>query len=468
MTISVRTPRAAAHAAPVRGRRARFDAGVRLATGSALWLSLLLVSYWWVAGRGIQDLGSWDSALLSTGRLTGLVASVLLLAQVLLMARLPVLEHAYGQDRLAHLHRLIGFTSFNLMLAHILLIIWGYAGGSLPQLPITTWRMTLDYPAMLIAVAGSLCLVMVVVTSLRAARARLRYESWHLLHLYAYLGVGLALPHQLWTGQEFLASTARTVFWWTAWAAAAAAILIFRVGLPIWRNLRHRVHVTDVVLEDDGIISVHLGGHNLHRLRVEAGQFFVWRFLAGDGRSRGNPYSLSAAPDGDTLRITVKDLGEQSGRLRNLKPGTRVIFEGPFGRLSDRVRTRDRVALIGSGVGVTPLLALAQGLDYADGDAVMLHRFRDRPLMQHEFDQLATDRGLELLWLPGARRSDDSWLGPHAGRADDLTSLTFWVPDIADRDTYVCGPPAWTAQVVRTLDEAGLSPDQIHIESFSW
>ena len=43
---------------------------------------------------------------------------------------------------------------------------------------------------------------MVVVTSVQAARQQLRYESWHLLHLYAYLGVGLALPHQLWTGQE--------------------------------------------------------------------------------------------------------------------------------------------------------------------------------------------------------------------------------------------------------------------------
>ena len=61
--------------------------------------------------------------------------------------------------------------------------------------------------------AGTVCLVMVVVTSVRAARSRLRYESWHLLHLYAYLGVGLALPHQLWTGQEFLASPAATVFW---------------------------------------------------------------------------------------------------------------------------------------------------------------------------------------------------------------------------------------------------------------
>ena len=66
----------------------------------------------------------------SVGRLTGLVASVLLLAQVVLMARVPLLERAFGQDRLARIHRLVGFTSFNLMLAHVVLITWGYALGS--------------------------------------------------------------------------------------------------------------------------------------------------------------------------------------------------------------------------------------------------------------------------------------------------------------------------------------------------
>ena len=466
-TMTAGARRSASTYAP-RGRRARRDAAVRLGAVSALWLSLLLVTYWWVTGGGVQDLRGWDSALLSTGRLTGLVASVLLLAQVLLMARIPVLEHAYGQDRLAHLHRLVGFTSFNLMLAHIVLIIWGYAGGTIPQVPAETRRMTIDDPGMLLAVAGSICLVMVVVTSIRAARARLRYESWHLMHLYAYLGVGLALPHQLWTGQEFLASTASTVFWWGAWAAAALAIVVFRTALPLQRSLTHRVRVAHVVAESHDVVSVHLTGRALDRLHAEAGQFFVWRFLAGDGRTRGNPYSLSAAPTNDTLRITVKDLGAESARLRTLAPGTRVLIEGPYGRLGDRARTRDKLAFIGAGVGITPLRALAEGLDYRPGEAVLLQRYRDEPLMSDELQDLATRRGLELLWLPGRRRSQDSWLGPHAGAADDRTSLAFWAPDITERDVYVCGPTAWTDQVLRSLAAVGVPPEQIHLETFSW
>ncbi|MFL6060116.1 MAG: ferric reductase-like transmembrane domain-containing protein, partial [Marmoricola sp.] len=324
MTAIAATPRAR----PVPPARARWDAGVRLVAGLLLWGALLLVTFWWVTGGGIKDLGGLASGLTSAGRLTGLASSVLLLGQVLLMARVPALEAAYGQDRLAHLHRLLGFTSFNLMLAHVGLITWGYAAGDLGAVPGTFWNLTVGYPGMLLALAGSLCLVMVVVTSIRAARRRLRYESWHLLHLYAYLGVGLALPHQLWTGQELTSSTGRTVFWWTAWAAAAAALLLWRVARPVVRNLRHDLRVVTVLPEGPGVVSVYLSGRRLDRLRAEPGQFFLWRFLGRPGWSRANPYSLSAAPDGRSLRITVQAVGDGSASLGTLRPGTRVLVEG--------------------------------------------------------------------------------------------------------------------------------------------
>lgn len=337
MTAVLPTARVATPRPPV-AIRDRRDAAVRLGALGLLWLSLLLVTYWWVAAGGVQDLTTWTGALTSTGRITGLVASVLLLAQVLLMARLPLLEKAFGQDRLARQHRLVGFTSFNLMLAHVGLITWGYAAGSLAATPATLWSLTVDYPGMLLAVAGTLCLALVAVTSIHAARGRLRYESWHLLHLYAYLGVGLALPHQLWTGQEFLTSRGATIFWWTAWAAAAGAILVWRVALPLWRSVRHRLRVTSVRDEGDGVVSVYLTGRRLDLLGAEAGQFFQWRFLAGPGWTRAHPYSLSAAPDGRSLRISVKALGDGSAELAAVRSGTRVLAEGPYGRLSARPR----------------------------------------------------------------------------------------------------------------------------------
>jgi predicted ferric reductase len=450
-------------------RSATTDAAVRAGAGALAVGSLLFVTWLWIAGGGVGDLTGWATGLTSLGRLTGLVASDLLLVQVLLMARIPVLERAVGQDRLAQLHRLVGFTSFNLMVAHIGLITWGYAAGRISAVPGMFWDLTVTYPGMLLALAGTLCLVMVVVTSVRAARAKLRYESWHLLHLYAYLGVGLALPHQLWTGQEFLTSTAATVFWWALWAAAVAAIVIWRVALPVSRSLRHGLRVTSVVPEDDDVVSVYVTGRRLDRLPVTSGQFLTWRFLSGPGWTRAHPYSLSAAPDGRSLRITVKDLGDGSALARSLRPGTRVVIEGPYGRLTERPRTRAKVAFIGAGVGVTPLRALAEDLPYAPGDAVLLQRGTARPLFARELAVLTRERGLEVVWLPGHRRAAGSWLGHGVpSSAGDLALLCGWVPDIAERDVYVCGPQAWTDSVRATLTAAGLPAAQLHVENFAW
>lgn len=450
------------------GRLARRDAATRLALVAAGWLAMLLPTYWWASDGGIQALGSWTDALMSLGRLTGLVGSALLLVQVLLMARVPLIERAYGQDRLVRIHRVVGLASFDLIVLHVVLITWGYAAGRLVSTPATLWDLTWHYPAMLLAVAGTLLLVLVVVTSLRAARRRLRYESWHLLHLYGYLGAGLALPHQLWTGQEFLDRPRATNLWWAAWALVAAAVIVFRLLVPVVRNVRHGLRVAGVVPEGPGIVSVHLAGRRLGRLRAEPGQYLTWRFLGREGWSRANPFSLSAAPDGRMLRITVQAGGDGSTSVAALRPGQRVLVEGPFGRLTPRARTRRKVALIGAGVGVAPLRALAEGLAYTPGEVVLLQRYRDQPLFAGELARLRETRGLSLVALAGRRRAPDSWVGDGYDGYTDAQVLLGWVPDLVERDVYVCGPPAWTAAVRRAAGAAGLPKEQWHEEAFGW
>jgi predicted ferric reductase len=447
--------------------RARTDLVVRTATGLLLWAGLLLITYWWVVGGGVTDLAGWATGLTSAGRVTGLWSAQLLLVQVLLMSRLPPLEHAFGRDRLARIHRVIGFASFDLMLIHIAAIIAGYAGARWSAVPSTTWQLVTGYAGVLLSVAGTVCLVMVVLTSIKKARGKLRYESWHLLHLYAYLGVGLALPHQLWTGQEFLSSPGRTVYWWSLWIAAAGAVLVWRVGVPLVRSLRSGLRVTSVVRESSDVVSVYLTGRRIDRLPVQAGQFLNLRFLDGPGWTRANPFSLSAAPDGRSLRVTAKAFGDGSARLAHLRQGTRVLFEGPYGRLSSRVRSRRKILLAGAGVGITPLRALAEGLDYAPGEAVLLHRYSDEPLFVRELQVLAEEKGLRLLPLAGRRPVPGSVLGPAAG-VDEVAALTHWVPDVAERDVFLCGPTSWTTGFQDLLLAAGVPRDHIHTESFGW
>jgi predicted ferric reductase len=434
--------------------------------GATATSTLLVVVALWVHNRGLQQLSGVASAMTSVGRLAGLVSADLLLVQVLLMARMPWIERTYGQDRLARWHRLVGFTSFNLMLAHITLITIGYAGAGHLNVVAQAWQLVATYPGMLLATAGTAALVLVVVTSVRAARRRLRYESWHLLHLYAYLGVGLALPHELWTGADFVSSSVARAYWWTAYGAVAASVLVFRIGQPAWRSLYHRVEVDRVVGEGPGVVSVHLRGRHLDQLPVRAGQFFLWRFLDGPGWSRAHPYSLSAAPRRNQLRITVKALGDGSARLAALRPGTKVIIEGPYGQLVAARRRAPGVTLLACGIGITPLRALLDELP--PRQTVLLYRARSEAdlIFRAELEQFAARRGMRVWYLVGPRSGRRSWLP--AGYPADDQALRDLVPDIARRDVYLCGPDDWMDVAHSAARRAGVPDEHIHLERFTW
>ena len=473
MTTTATSRRAASAQAGTRPTR-RLSASTPARTdavGVVAGLTLLIVTALWVAGGGLQQIlaggaGAWSSL----GRITGLLSADLLLLQVLLMARIPAAERAFGQDRLARWHRWTGFTSFHLMLAHIVLITIGYAGAARTGLLAELWDMIVTFPGMLLATAGTVALIMVVVTSMRAARRRLRYESWHLLHLYAYLGVGLALPHQLWTGTDFAASGVATAYWWTLWALAAAAVLAYRIGVPAWRTLRHGLVVSHVVTEAPGLTSVYLTGRHLDQMPVRAGQFFQWRFLDGPGWSRSHPYSLSATPHGDFLRITVKDLGDGSRRVAALRPGTRVLVEGPYGKLTGETYQGGPVVLLGCGIGITPLLSLLGDLAYRPGDATVVYRARSEQdvAFRRELDWFAEHRGVRVAYLYGPRAEQPSWLPAGLGRFGDAEALRRIAPYVSGAQVYVCGPDEWTEAARAAALAAGVERERVHTELFAW
>ena len=216
-----------------------------------------------------------------------------------------------------------------------------------------------------------------------------------------------------------------------------------------------------VVEEAPGVVSVEIGGVALDRLQARAGQFFSWRFLTRDRWWEAHPFSLSAAPDGRRLRITVKGVGDYTTRLRAIAPGTRVIAEGPFGTFTTAARRSPRVALIAGGIGITPIRALLEDMPGRPGDITVVYRVL-RPedvVLRAELDELALRRGAELHYIVGDHR-EAALLSP-----EHLQRL---IPDIAARDVYVCGPPAMTEATRASLSRSGVPPRQIVIERFAY
>jgi predicted ferric reductase len=342
-------------------------------------------------------------------------------------------------------------------------ILWGYSITAHTGLVSEANTLVMTYPDVMAATVAGFLLLGVGIVSARAARRRLRYETWYYLHFYTYLAVALAFSHQFSTGAEFVDNQAARVVWAAMYAAVAAAILWYRFVTPIRQAARHQMRVRSVRRESPDVISVVIGGRHLDELRAESGQFFRWRFLCRGLWWTSSPYSLSAGPRPDAMRITVKDLGDHSRALSRLKRGTRVVAEGPYGAVTGAVVRRRKVLLIGGGIGVTPLRALFETLPAAPGDLTFVYR-ASRPediVFRPELEAIARDRGANLQFVIGRRAE----LGqdPLSARA-----LVANIPDLKHHEVFLCGPDGMAGSVTTALRAAGVPRGQIHYESFEF
>jgi predicted ferric reductase len=395
------------------------------------------------------------------GQFLGLHLALVMALQLVLVARLPFLDRRIGMDRLTSWHRWTGFTLFWLVLLHPTFILLGYSRLDRISFPREFLNLAQHQLPVLFGMIAAGLVIIVGIVSIRFARRRLQYETWHTIHFMLYAVIVLAILHQLSEGSSFKTSALAQLYWWGVWAFAIVSLIVGRFVLPLVRNARHQLRVAAVVSESDNVVSVYVTGRRLGQLQAAAGQFFIWRFLGYHQWWQANPFSLSAAPDGASLRLTAKASGKTSASLRNLPIGTRVFAEGPYGAFTSLQRTRESTLLIAGGVGITPIRALLEELS---GPIVVLyrvHRMADAVLLD-ELKALATMRGAQLHLLTG--RTGE---GSPPNNPFDPHSLATLVPDITERDVFVCGPAAMTAAVVHSLRALNVPKSQVHDERFS-
>jgi predicted ferric reductase len=422
-----------------------------------------LIAALWIRHGGIAAAGAPGGIATAAGQLTGLFGTYAVLLELLLMGRLPWLERYVGLDRLAIWHRWNGVLAVTLLVAHTILITVGYAASD----RFTLWAQTRDfvsnYADVLMAFVALGLLVVVGVTSARAARRRLHRETWYFVHLYAYLAVALGFAHQLAVGNDFVTDPAARAWWVALYLVVVAIIVTWRVLLP-WRfNARHQLKVKNVVHEAPGVVTINIAGRRLKEIGAEAGQFFLWRFMTRGGWWKTHPFSLSAAPTSTGLRITVKDLGDTTHELQSIRRGTPVFAEGPFGSFTAHRRTSRSALFIAGGIGITPIRAMLDNVP-RDARCTLLYRVNRNEdiVFAKELDDMATRNGVEVHYLVGTDIGDD--------QSDQLgiPAIARLVPDVRERDCFVCGPPALIDAVCRRLRVLGVPDSSVNFERFQF
>lgn len=422
-----------------------------------------MLTLWWLqtpAAR-VQNL---SEELIMGAQLTGLLGGYLLLIEVALMARLPWLERRIG-SWLASLHRYLGGYLMMLLTMHVVFVLAGYSLSLGKPVNAVLLGILQTYPDVLIATVAYLLLLSLGLSSIRKIRRKLGYERWHAIHLVAYPAGVLAFFHEIAMGAQFTRNMVARDTWTLINVAVLAAVLYHRFYLPFRRHLKHRLRISHIVAEAPDTISIYITGIDIDQLNAQGGQYFRWRFLARGCWYQTHPFSLSAHPTENTLRLTVKGVGAYTRRLkRRLRPGQRVLADGPYGAFTAFLRRRRRVLLIGGGVGVTPLRAIAETLGGNERDVI----FAQRASTEHELlmvDELRRmQRQGKLTFLPILGRRGKT------AREDPMhpTRLRAAIPDLREREVFICGSPGMVAATIKTLRRAGVQRRYIHTELFDF
>ena len=171
------------------------------------------------------------------------------------------------------------------------------------------------------------------------------------------------------------------------------------------------------------------------------------------------------------MRVTISNLGGGTRAIhKHVRKGTRVMVDGPYGIFTANRRLFKDVTLIAAGVGITPIRSLVEELPAGKGDLTVIYRgdsLDNMPFVE-ELKQFQQSKGINLHLSVGKRAFKSSWLSADTSTNDNTKDLLRMAPNVVVSDVYVCGPAGWSRAVEKTLLDAGVSKEQIHIEEFAW
>lgn len=419
--------------------------------------AIIGIWYWGTSGALLREGGA--SAVIAVGRLCGLVAEYFILTQLVLVGRLRVVEPLYGHDKLNDVHRFFGKCIAIVLLAHPTFLALGYSMlGDAPFLS-QVWDFLMNWDGVLKAFTALFLIGAIVAVSLVIVRKRLRYETWYSVHLFTYLAIWLAFEHQTETAD--VSAGAALGYWLTLNYAVFGLLVLYRFARPIYLFWKHRFSIERVVAETPAVTSIYVSGRKMDRFAFEPGQFANWTFLS-KGMWNTHPFSFSAAPNGESLRVSVKSVGDFTARVRALKPGTKVVVDGPLGAFTAKKAETGKYLFIAGGIGITPIRSMIERLAREGKDLVLLYGNRTVAdiALRSELERMAPEKVTHVL-------SDEVRDGYESGRIDE-EMIRRLVPDFDSRDAYVCGPPPMMDGVTAALMSLGVPKRRIHFERFSY
>jgi predicted ferric reductase len=381
-----------------------------------------------------------------------------------LTARFRYVTEPWGEDVIYHFHRQISLVAVALVVAHpIILFIARPELLSLLNSITAPWRARF-------AALSTYSLLALVATAVWRTKLRLRYETWHLLHMVlAVAALAAGVLHMV--GWSFYLDDPWKRALWIALTILSFGLLSYvRIVKPLFL-LRRPYRISEVRKErgDTFTLVMQPDGHS--GLRFRSGQFGWLTVWGSPFKISAHPFSFSssaAAVDG-RVAMSIRKLGDFTSQIHDVPVGRRVYIDGPYGAFT-LGNPADLHVLVAGGVGITPMISMIRTLA-DEGDkrpVILLYGSKTWEEITFREELEALKERLDLTVVHVLENPPEGWTGERGF----ITAAVFkrHLPlGYADHEYFICGPGVMMDAIERALgDELKVPISKYHSERYSF
>jgi predicted ferric reductase len=415
-----------------------------ISTGLLIILFTLPPILFWL-NQDLQRFSNFTQTFRSLGQLTALIGISLFSLTLFLQTKLKLFDSLFNGLNRAYLsHHTIGAIAFILLLFHPLLLAIRY----IPISVVTASNFllpTLNQYSMWLGILSLLIMMLLIILTFFVS---LRYNRWKLSHKFMAVAFILGFFHLITINSDVSVNPALRVNIILVGLIGFASLFYNQIYSHF--SKKYEYLIKEIKLLNPSVCEIILEPIS-RRMSFAPGQFAYFKFYSNSISKEEHPFSMASSPNEKEIKVIIKNLGDYTSKLKNLKIGDEVRIHGPFGKFLQS-NTQKQVWIAG-GIGITPFLSKA--LCLSNEQIHLFYSAKDKAEAVY-LEELGQVSNLHLIpWLA----NEKGWL--------TAQKIKEQIGELIDKEFFICGPPVMMKSLRSQLNEIGIKDNKIHTEEFS-
>ncbi len=416
-------------------------------------LSIIPIIIWSFMTPIVPRFADLNSITTSIGQILGLVGMTLFSINLILAGKFKFLDKYFnGLDKVYANHGRVGAISFSMLLFHPLFLVVKYLVISTKQAAMFFVPFT-DTPI----TWGILSLLLMIILISFTFYIKLKYNIWKFSHKFMVIAFFFGVIHTLTISSDISRNHLLSSYiFLLAFIGLVVSIRQAFLSKFVVKKLMYKVKNLRQLNLD--ILEVEMEPV-VKSMKFTPGQFAFFSFKSNNVSSESHPFSLSSSNLDNNLKITVKNLGDYTSRLSNLKQGDEVLVDGPYGNFSYKNVSRKNQIWIAGGIGITPFYSMVQSLeDEYRVDFYYSVKSQEEAVYLNELQTTSVNNSNFKFNLWNANERGYINAGLVSGLSNGLV----------DKEIFFCGPPMLMESLKNQFLSLGVDIKKIHYEDFSF